>query len=49
MPDIDVIITETLSRGSQLAGDVSEDFVLAVTAAYIVGCEAGKKAAQGAA
>lgn len=46
MPDIDVIITETLSRGSQLAGDVSEEFVLAVTAAYLAGCEAGKLAAQ---
>ena len=49
MVDTEKIITETLANGSALADAVSEDFLLAVTAAYIVGWEAGKLAAQRAA
>ena len=46
MPDIEKIINEVLASGAKLAGEVSEEFVLAVTAAYAVGREAGKMAAQ---
>lgn len=49
MPDIEKIINQVLSDGSELANTVSEDFLLAVTAAYMVGREAGKLAAQPAA
>ena len=49
MPEIEKIINQVLSNGSDLANTVSEDFVLAVTAAYMVGREAGKQAAQSAA
>lgn len=49
MVDTEKIITEALANGSALADAVSEDFLLAVTAAYIVGREAGKLAAQSAA
>lgn len=49
MLDIDQIINEVLKEGAKLAANAGEDFVLAVTAAYAVGMEAGKRAAQGAA
>ena len=49
MLDIEQIINEVLEKGSKLAESTSEAFLLAVTAAYAVGREAGKKAAQGAA
>ena len=49
MLDTEKIITQVLSSGSDLANTVSEDFLLAVTAAYMVGREAGKLAAQSAA
>lgn len=46
MLDTEKIINQVLSAGSDLAGAVSEDFLLAVTAAYMVGREAGKQAAS---
>lgn len=49
MKDVEQIINEVLASGAKLAAEASEDFVLAVTAAYIVGLEAGKRSAQGAA
>lgn len=49
MPDIDKIINQVLADGSALATGVSEDFLLAVTAAYMVGREAGLLAGQTAA
>ncbi len=49
MVDTEKIINEALANGSALANAVSEDFLLAVTAAYMVGREAGKQAAQNAA
>lgn len=49
MLDIEQIINEVLEKGSKLAQSAGEEFVLAVTAAYAVGHEAGKRAAQGAA
>lgn len=49
MLDIEQIINEVLKKGSELAENTSEAFVLAVTAAYAVGREAGERAAQGAA
>lgn len=39
-------MTDALRRGSELADCTSEGFVLAVTAAYIAGVEAGKLAAH---
>lgn len=49
MLDTEKIINQVLADGSALANTVSEDFLLAVTAAYMCGVEAGKLAAQGAA
>lgn len=49
MLDIEQIINEVLKEGAKLAESTSEAFVLAVTAAYAVGREAGERAAQGAA
>lgn len=49
MLDTDKIINQVLTDGAALADAVSEEFVLAVTAAYLCGVEAGKLAAQGAA
>lgn len=49
MPDIEKIINQVLADGAALAEGVSEDFLLAVTAAYMVGREAGKLASQSAA
>lgn len=49
MPDIEKIINQVLTDGAALAEGVSEDFLLAVTAAYMVGWEAGKLARQPAA
>lgn len=46
MKDVEQIINEVLAKGSALADRAGEDFVLAVTAAYTVGLEAGKLAAQ---
>lgn len=49
MLDAEKIINQVLTDGAALADAVSEDFLLAVTAAYMCGVEAGKLAAQGAA
>lgn len=48
MQNTDTIIHQALANGSELAAEMGEGFVLAVTAAYIAGTEAGKLAAQGA-
>lgn len=47
--DTEKIINQVLTDADALANTVSEDFLLAVTAAYMCGVEAGKLAAQGAA
>lgn len=44
-----VQVLMALSGGYELAGRKSEGFVLAITAAYMAGIEAGKLAATGAA
>ena len=49
MLDTENIIAQVLTGGAALADAVSEEFVLAVTAAYLCGVEAGKLAAQSAA
>lgn len=49
MPDIEKIMNQVLTDGAALAESASEDFLLAVTAAYMVGREAGMLARQGAA
>ena len=49
MKDVEQIINEVLAKGSALADRAGEDFVLAVTAAYMVGLEAGKQATKPAA
>lgn len=49
MPDVEKIMNQVLADGAALAEGVSEDFLLAVTAAYMVGREAGKLASQSAA
>ena len=49
MPDVEKIMNQVLDDGAALAEGVSEDFLLAVTAAYMVGREAGKLASQPAA
>ena len=49
MPDIEKIMNQVLADGAALAESASEDFLLAVTAAYMVGREAGMLARQGAA
>ena len=49
MLDTENIIKQVLIDGAALADAVSEEFVLAVTAAYLCGVEAGKLAAQSAA
>ena len=49
MKDVEQIINDVLAKGSALADNAGEDFVLAVTAAYMVGLEAGKQAAKPAA
>lgn len=49
MPDVEKIMNQVLADGAALAEGVSEDFLLAVTAAYMVGREAGKLASQPAA
>jgi hypothetical protein len=46
MKDVEQIINEVLAKASELANRAGEDFVLAVTAAYMVGLEAGKQAAK---
>jgi hypothetical protein len=42
-------IVKALAAGSELAAEKGEGFVLAITAAYMAGIEAGKLAATGAA
>ena len=49
MSDTENIITQVLTDSAALADAVSEEFVLAVTAAYLCGVKAGKLAAQSAA
>lgn len=49
MLDTENIICQALANGSALAEQKGEAFVLAVTAAYMAGMEAGKLAAQSAA
>ena len=48
MPEKD-IKQATIIKGAELAEKYGEDFILAVTAAYMAGIEAGKLAAQKAA
>ena len=43
MLDIEQIINEVLKEGAKLAVNAGEDFVLAVTAAYLAGIEQGRK------
>ena len=47
--DTENIIDQVLINGAALADAVSEEFVLAITAAYLCGVKAGKLAAQSAA
>ena len=49
MLDTENIIRQALTDASALTEQKGEAFVLAVTAAYMAGIEAGKLAAQGAA
>lgn len=49
MQNAENIIRQALANGSELAAEKGEGFVLAITAAYMAGMEAGKLAAQGAA
>lgn len=49
MLDTENIIHQALVNGSALAEQKGEAFVLAITAAYLAGMEAGKLAAQSAA
>ena len=49
MLDTENIINQVLADGADLARDVTPDFVLAVTAAYMCGVAAGKLANEGAA
>lgn len=49
MLDTEKIINQVLADGAALAENVGGDFLLAVTAAYMVGREAGKLASQTAA
>lgn len=49
MMDTENIIRQALTSGSALAEQKGEAFVLAITAAYMAGMEAGKLAAQTAA
>lgn len=44
MPDMNMI-QETMQKAFDLADQTSENFVLAVTAAYLAGIEQGKKEA----
>ena len=49
MLDTENIVCQALANGSALAEQNGEAFVLAITAAYMAGIEAGKLAANGAA
>ena len=50
MNDIEkAALQSAMTKAAELANATSESFVLAVTAAYMAGMEAGKLAAQGAA